>query len=209
MPGDSVALLAFLGSAVVLGLIWMWGRRLDERSRERYEAMREASAARVASGVTPSEESEVLTPAGELALVAEALSRVLAELETATRLLDEVYSIGLWSKSDDCSDNRRKRQGMRETDWAVSGAHRALKGLRPRLREIPEPLDALERDLASLVAVIEPVPETISDIMADHNPALDSAHYRISGEVTRLSERASQLAAEYRQRIEQEQVTPS
>jgi hypothetical protein len=203
MSGDQIAILAFLGSAAVLGLIWMWGRRVDERSRERYEAMKASLAAR------PVPEAGPLSPAGELAAISDALEEVLGDLAKAQRLLDEVYSIGLWSKSDDCSDNRRKRQGMRETDWAVSGARRALRELRPRLREIPEPLDALERDLASLVAVIEPVPETISDTMADHNPALDSAHYRISGEVTRLSQRASQLAAEYRQRIEQEQVTPS
>jgi len=205
MSGDSVALLAFLASAAVLGSIWLWGRRTDARSRERYETVRRSMASRA----TAEAEAGPLSPAGELAAISDALKRVMGELETAQRLLDEVYSIGLWSKSDDSSDNRRKRQGMRETDWAVSGAHRALKGLRPRLREIPEPLDALEGDLAALVAVIEPVPETILDTMADHNPALDSAHYRISEEVTRLSERASRLAAEYQQRIEQVQVTAS
>jgi chromosome segregation ATPase len=200
MSGDRVALLAFLGSAAVLGLIWLWGWRVDARSRERYEIMQSSMASRTAPEVGP------LTPAGELAAISDALERVLGELETAKRLLDEVYSIGLWSKSDDCSDNRRKRQGMRETDWAVSGAQRALKELRPRLQEIPETIDALERDLTSLVAVIEPLPETISDIMGE-SPALDAAVSNISAEVTRLSERASQLAAGYDQRTP-EQVQP-
>jgi hypothetical protein len=132
----------------------------------------------------------------------------LGDLKKAQGLLGEVYSIGLWSKSDGCSDNRQKRQGMRETDWAVSGAHRALKELRPRLQEVPETLVALEQDLAALVAVIEPLPETIIDTMLE-TPALDSANYRISAEITRLSERASQLAAEYSQRIPSEQGEPS
>ncbi|HEU4888787.1 MAG TPA: hypothetical protein VFV49_12950 [Thermoanaerobaculia bacterium] len=137
------------------------------------------------------------------------MKRVLEELETAKRLLDEVYSIGLWSKSDD--DNRRKRQGMRETDWAVSGAHRTLTALRPRLQEVPEPIHALERDLGSLVAVIEPLPETIIDTMGE-NLALDSAINNISEEVTRLSARASQLVAEYSERgpvIRQRESRPS
>ena len=196
MSGDQVALLAFLGSAATLGLIWMWGRRVDARSRERYETMKASLASRPAPEVGP------LGPAGELAAISEALKEVLGDLAKAQGLLDEVYSIGLWSKSDDCSDNRRKRQGMRETDWAVSGARRALRDLRPRLQEIPESIDALEQDLVSLVAVIEPVPETVID--TGENPALDSAIYRISAEVTRLSEQASQLAAEYGQRHIQE-----
>lgn len=196
---DDTALAAFVASAAVLATIWWLAQRDEARSRERYEAMRAASG--TASVLKPA-----TGPAGSADIVA-ALERVLEELKTAKHLLDEVYSIGLWSKSDDSSDNRRKRQGMRETDWAVSGAHRALTALRPRLQEVPEPLHALERDLGSLVAVIEPLPETIIDTMGE-NFALDSAINNISEEVTRLSARASQLAAEYRQRIAQESVKP-
>jgi hypothetical protein len=204
MSGDQVATLAFLGSAAVFGLIWLLGRRADVRNRERYDTVQRYLASRAAAEA----EAVPLSPAEAPAAICEALKEVLGDLKKAQGLLDEVSTIGVWSKSDGCGDNREKRQKMRETDWAVSGAHRALKQLRPRLQEFPEPIDALERDLASLVAVIEPLPETILDTMLD-TPALDSAIYGISPEIARLSERASQLAAEYRQRIPSEQVEPS
>ena len=124
----------------------------------------------------------------EANVVAGALDRVVEELSTARRLLDEAYSIGLWSKSDDCSDNRRKRQCLRETDWAISGALRALNGL-------PAPVDAIARDLRALVAVVEPLPDTVTDTMGT-NGELDATISRMSDEVDGLSKRAARLSAE-------------
>ena len=123
-------------------------------------------------------------------VVADALDRVVEELSTARRLLDEAYSIGLWNKSDDCSDNRRKRECLRETDWAISGALRALNGL-------PAVVDAIAGDLRALVAVVEPLPDSVTDTMGA-NGDLDGTIGRTSDEVAGLSKRATQLSAELR-----------
>lgn len=120
--------------------------------------------------------------------IAEALHRVVQELQTASRLLSEVYTIGLWSKSDDSSDNRRKRDGLRETDWAISGAHRALRDLQSDSAE----LVALERDLHALVLEVEQLPGMVSDTMGE-NLTLDSAIREISQKVTTLMERALRM----------------
>ncbi|HYC92799.1 MAG TPA: hypothetical protein VEO54_26555 [Thermoanaerobaculia bacterium] len=122
----------------------------------------------------------------------DALARVLAELDTAQHLLEEVSVIGLWSRSDDCSDNRQRRKGLRETDWAVSGALRALTDLRSHQPDIPAGLVTLEEELRALVKVLEPLPDTVSDTMGDTGP-LDSAIREISREISNLRERASQL----------------
>jgi hypothetical protein len=177
MSGDTLSLLALFGSLLLIGAIWLTGRRMDRLSEERYKAL--------PPRVEPRPERVVT--------VAEAVGRAVEELKTAKRLLDEVYTIGLWSKSDDCSDNRRKRQGLRETDWAVSGAQRAVASIAAPLRD--ERLDALEADLRALVARIEPLPDTVTDTMGD-NLALDSTVSSLSDEVERLQEWASLLAAE-------------
>jgi chromosome segregation ATPase len=127
----------------------------------------------------------------------DALARVMEELSTARRLLEEVSAIGLWSKSDDSSDNRRKRKGLRETDWAVSGALRALTELRSHQSDVPASLSTLEDELRVLVGVLEPLPDTVTDTMGE-NALLDSAISNISDKVSELLERASRLAAEYR-----------
>jgi len=134
--------------------------------------------------------------ADRVALVA--LARVMEELSTARRLLEEVYAIGLWSKSDDSSDNRRKREGLRETDWAVSGALRALMELRSHHSDVPAALNTLEDELRVLVGVLEPLPDTVTDTMGE-NALLDSTIGKVSDKVSELLERASRLAAEYRQ----------
>ena len=123
---------------------------------------------------------------------AEALARAIAELETAKRLLEEIASLGVWFRSDDCSDNRRRRQGLRETDWAVSGAQRALAGIPTELRDAR--LDALETDLRSLVARLEPLPDTVSDTMADDDLPFYVAVRGLTDEVERLHQRAIAFA---------------
>ena len=125
--------------------------------------------------------------------VTAALRRVIEELSTAERLLAEVYSIGVWVKSDDCSDNRRRRRGLRETDWAVSAAHRALTAL-PR-ESVRDALSALAQDLQALVAVLEPLPDTIPDTMGD-NLDFDVTVSELAKRVTALQERTRQLLTE-------------
>lgn len=124
----------------------------------------------------------------------DALARVLAELNAAQHLLEEVNVIGLWSKSDDCSDNRQRRKGLRETDWAVSGALRALTDLRSHQPDLPAGLSALEDGLRALVKVLEPLPHTVLDTMADTGP-LDVTIRELLREISNLREKASQLAA--------------
>jgi len=128
-----------------------------------------------------------------------ALARVMAELDKARRLLAEVYGIGLWSKSDDASDNRRKREGLRETDWALSSALRELTDLRSHHPNIPASLGTLEDKLRALVGALEPLPDTVSDTMGESR-RLDSTISEISSEISNLMEKASHLAAEYRGR---------
>ena len=115
------------------------------------------------------------------------IQRAIDQLELAARLLADVYSIGVWVKSDDCSDNRNRRKGIRETDWAVSDAYRAAASV-----DSPE-AQALARDLKALVAVLEPIPDTISDIMAE-SLDFDVMISDLQKKVENLLERARQIA---------------
>lgn len=122
---------------------------------------------------------------------AEALAYAILELDAARKLLEEIASLGLWFRSDDSSDNRRRRQGLRETDWAVSAAQRAIAGIPAELRD--ERLDALEADLRSLVARLEPLPGTVSDTMADDDLPFYVSVRELSDAVERLHARAVEL----------------
>jgi hypothetical protein len=138
-----------------------------------------------------------LDPPGSI--VAEALMRVAAALDAARGLLDEVYWTGLWSKSDDSSDNRRKRKGIREADWAVSGALRALVELRSHQPDVAAGVAALETELRVLVGVLEPLPDSVTDTMGESG-VLDSKISEISRQISNLIEKAADLAEEYRGR---------
>jgi len=131
-----------------------------------------------------------MTMADESSEIAKTLMRACEDLEQASRLLEEVGSIGLWSKSDDSSDNRRKRNGIREADWAVSSACRRLAALQTQHADV----NAIEAELRAVVAFLEPLPDGIPDTMGD-NPELDS---KIGGALERIEEtrrRATELAA--------------
>lgn len=174
MSEAQVALAALIASVVLISVIRSSRRRrqeLEQRVREQLKQLR-------ASRKPPT--------------VGEALARIVTDLSTAARLLEEVSVIGLWSKSDDSSDNRRKRQGLRETDWAVSGALRALTDLRSENVDVPAELHELEQELRTLVAQVEPLPEMVTDTMLV-NFALDSAMIVAARKVSELLPRVEQL----------------
>jgi hypothetical protein len=138
------------------------------------------------------EQRRTTTAAPEPPTLGDALARVQAELSTAIGLLNEIYVIGLWAKYDD--DNRRKRQALRQTDWAVSGALRALTTL-PQQGDVPASIHDLEQELRMLVAILEPLPDEVIDTMGE-NPALDSTLGNASRKASELLERATQLQGE-------------
>jgi len=85
-------------------------------------------------------------------------------LRQAAALLDEVQSIGLWSRADDCSDNRRRRQALREADWAVADAYRRLVALPSELASEAKAIDEM----------LEVLPDLVTDIMLNLPPELDA-----------------------------------
>lgn len=177
MSEDQVALAALVASIVLIGAISASRRRRQAVEREVRERVDRRQATR------------------EPPTAGEALASVVNDLNTAARLLEEVSVIGLWSKSDDSSDNRRKRQGLRETDWAVSGALRALTDLRSADVDVPAQFQELEDELRTLVAQVEPLPDMVSDTMGV-NFALDSAMIAAARKLSELQPRVVQLRQE-------------
>ena len=113
---------------------------------------------------------------------------LLRWLENTGKLLSEADKIGLWSKWDDCSDNRNKRRLLREADWEASAAMREVVKMRegdPR----PE-LAELEAELRALVAFLEPLPDLVTDTMGE-NPQLDLKIGKAMETVERLRQRAA------------------
>jgi hypothetical protein len=110
-------------------------------------------------------------------------------LDRAEALLNEVDTIGLWVKSDDSSDNRRKRTALRETDWTLSGAVRRIDGVLPGVPAVRVVLTELRDELRKLVAAVEPLPDLVTDTM-DKNPELDDCVRRLREEIARVRERA-------------------
>lgn len=105
------------------------------------------------------------------------LARAVEELATAKRLLTEVDNVGLWIKADDASDNREKCTKLREADWAASGAQRALAAA-----------GADDADVRALVALLEPLPDMVTDTMLS-NPALDEKVHEALARVDAIAER--------------------
>lgn len=87
-------------------------------------------------------------------MLTDPLTRAREQLELAARLLYDADNVGLWIKSDDDSDNRNKRRWLREADWAVSDASRALKSIDTELTDT-----TLLADVLAMVAELEPLPE--------------------------------------------------
>jgi hypothetical protein len=181
MSAEDVALAALAVSAALAAILWFKRRQRD--LGERLSRLAEDTERRR----TTRADTEPPT-------LGDALARVQDELSTAHRLLNEVYSIGLWTKSDDSSDNRRKRQVLRETDWAASGALRALTALQQS--DVPASIHDLEHELRMLVAILEPLPDTVTDTTGE-NPGLDSIVGNASDKASELLQRAEQLAAEH------------
>lgn len=186
---DTLALVAFLGSLAILGLIY-WFRA---RSKAREEALHRLIEERSASREDHSSPSTV-----------DLLRRAGDELSSANGLLSEVYSIGLWVKADDCSDNRRKRTGLREADWAASGAYRALNAIECEWPEIRTSVNGLAQEVDAIVRALEPLPDTIPDTMGD-NLELDSVISTLAGQVEALRERVEAVLADCANRTAQDQ----
>ncbi len=87
-------------------------------------------------------------------------------LEKTAALLNEADNIGLWSKSDDSSDNRNKRRLLREADWKSSEGVRALQAAGAEHAQ-------LEADFRELMHFLESLPDEVTDWMGA-NPQLDS-----------------------------------
>jgi hypothetical protein len=182
MSAEGVALAALIVSVALAAILWFQKREQD--LGERLSGLAREIERRRATRAAP-----------EPPTLGDALARVQDELRTAHRLLSEVYSIGLWSKSDDSSDNRRKRQALRETDWAVSGALRALTALSEH-GDVSASIQGLEHELRMLVAIIEPLPNEVTDTMGE-NLVLDSIVGNASDKASELLQMAAQLAAEH------------
>jgi hypothetical protein len=111
------------------------------------------------------------------------LKRAAEQLELCVQLLEDVWRIGLWSKSDDSSDNRNKRRGLREADWAVADACRQLEAAQSEL--LP--------DVKAFLAEVEPLANEVIDTMGD-NPQLDAAIFK-------AIRRGEELAKQVRERL--------
>lgn len=123
------------------------------------------------------------------------LQRAIGDLRSAARLLAEVYSIGVWVKADDCSDNRRRRKGLREADWAVSGAYRALNAIELEWPDLQASVRSLAQEADAIVRVLEPLPDTIPDTMGD-NLELDCTVSTLIEQMEALCARVETIAAE-------------
>jgi len=120
------------------------------------------------------------------------LKYVVECLDRADQLLNEVDTIGLWVKSDDCSDNRRKRTALRETDWTLYGAVAKINNLLPDVPAAQVALGQLCERLRKLVAVAEPLPDRVTDI-SDKDPELDKIIRDMRDEIAELRDRAQLL----------------
>ncbi|HEX8674074.1 MAG TPA: hypothetical protein VF710_19405 [Longimicrobium sp.] len=118
---------------------------------------------------------------------ADELVRVARTLASLNERLAEVDAIGLWSKSDDSSDNRRKRQGLREADWDASYVNRVLAEFLPLAAETRAELQPLADAAAELQALIEPLAGLVTDTMG--------IHYDLDVRLSHAREKAAELQA--------------
>jgi chromosome segregation ATPase len=129
--------------------------------------------------------------------VAYVLKRVQDQLENAQRLLDEVYSIGVWVQSDDCSDNRNRRRGLREFRTEIGGAQVSIRDMEAEPPPgIDGPLKELRRDLEEFYEELRPLPDSISDT-SGNTQELDSNIRKFRERVSGLQERTGRLIEEY------------
>ena len=128
-------------------------------------------------------------------MTSRSLTRVDEELHNAARLLQEADVIGLWSKSDDCSDNRNKRRLLREADWAVSGALRAVAEFQDSQDGWQAAVASLSDRIRALVELLEPLPPMITDTKLA-NPHVDGAIQTALDEIARLIEQTAMLSGD-------------
>lgn len=118
---------------------------------------------------------------------AEELQRVARTLSILSERLAEVDTIGLWSKSDDSSDNRRKRQGLKEADWDASFVNRVLTEFLPLAGETRPDLQPVADAAAELQEMLEPLAGLVTDTML--------ANYDLDIRLTRAREKTAALQA--------------
>jgi len=119
------------------------------------------------------------------AAAAEELVRAARTLGLLSERFAEVDTIGLWSKSDDSSDNRRKRQGLREADWDASYVNRVLTEFLPLAGEARAELQPLADAAAELQALIEPLAGLVTDTMG--------TNYDLDVRLSHAREKAAEL----------------
>lgn len=126
-------------------------------------------------------------------MLVEALKYVEECLARADELLNEVDTMGLWFTSDDCSDNRRKRTALQEADWSVSGALAKVRKTAPEVPAARMALDGLGEQLRALVSTLEPLPDFVTDVMADRDPELLEKVGKAREEIASVRARTKQL----------------
>lgn len=131
------------------------------------------------------------------AAAAEELVRVARTLGLLGERLAEADTIGLWSKSDDSSDNRRKRQWLMEADWDASYVNRTLAGFLPLAGDARAELQPLADAAAELQAMIEPLAGLVTDTMVA-NYDLDVRLTRARGKTAELQAQVATLLASLR-----------
>jgi hypothetical protein len=136
-----------------------------------------------------------------LEAAAAVLDRVAENLVNAHQIVNDVYVIGVWSTSDDSSDNRQRRKGLREADWAASGASSKLRSFETTEPELQRDFALLDADIRAVVADLELLLDTVSNIM-DSTLALDVSINDAKAQIEALRERCLGIASEYIRRAQ-------
>ncbi|MEO8380279.1 MAG: hypothetical protein ABI779_11500 [Acidobacteriota bacterium] len=197
-----VALVTLVASAIA---VWSSIRRRQLERRVLQSLLSRPSAS------LPDEiERGPRTAVAELESVIRVLREAVEDFERTVELLQEADNVGLWNKSDDSSDNRRKRTLLREADWSLSSAERELAACRPEPFDVRETIVAFEAEVHALVLRLEPLAGLVTDTMGV-NHSLD---YTVSVMQTELRETAERLrhfasACSVRAAEERERATPS
>jgi hypothetical protein len=121
------------------------------------------------------------------------LQYVVECLDQAEKLLAEVDTMGLWSRADDCSDNWRRRKGLRETDWTLWGAADKIDRILPDVPPVAAVLTEVRDEIRKLVTRVEPLPDLVTDIMLHLPSEVTTEISALRADIGTLRERAELL----------------